>query len=123
MWRAIDNMSKEVQELVQGEAGIDDEEETKPMPTSVNLAKEELILSKELSIPPITPIMRTGPFTWRLAGILEADEEKANVKDSVTSGLPTQESEEGTEASGLSRHPAIPKFKFARSSMAREWWL
>ena len=94
-------MRKEVQELVQGEAGIDDEEETKPMPMSVNLAKEELILSEELSIPPLPPIMRTGPFTWRLARIPEVGDEEAIVKGSVTSALTTQESKEGMEASGF----------------------
>ena len=40
------------------------------------------------------------------------------MKDSVTSRLPAHESDEGIEASGSSRHPIIPKFKFARSSIA-----
>ena len=58
------------------------------MPVSVNLAKEELVLFEEPSIPPLPPAMRTSPFTRWLVGIPEADKEKANVKDFVTSGLP-----------------------------------
>ena len=117
MWLAIDTMSNVIQELVHGEASIDDEEETEPTPVSVNLTEEESVLSEELSIPPLSLVMRTGPFTWWLAGILEADEGKASVKDFVISGLPTQEFEESMEANGLSRHSAIPKFKFTRNSM------
>ena len=40
------------------------------------------------------------------------------MKDSVTSGLPAREHGEGVEASGLSRHPAVPEFKFGGSFMA-----
>ena len=40
------------------------------------------------------------------------------MKDSVTSGLPTQGYGEGVEASGSSGRPMIPEFKFAGSFMA-----
>ena len=41
MWRAIDGMSKDVLELVQRDAGIEDEEDTEPSPAIEHLAKEE----------------------------------------------------------------------------------
>ena len=40
MWRAIDGMSKEIQDLVQRDAGIEGEEETEPIPASEHPAKE-----------------------------------------------------------------------------------
>ena len=40
MWRAIDEMSKDVQELVQRDAGTEDEEDTEPLPVVENPAKE-----------------------------------------------------------------------------------
>ena len=58
----------------------------------------------------------TSPFhtsPW-LAGIPE-EEEKASVKDSVTSGLPAHGHGEGVEASGLTGQLAVPKFKFGGS--------
>ena len=61
------------------------------------------------------PVFST-PSPW-LARILESEEEKASVKDSVTSGLPTRGHGEGVEASGLSGHPAVPEFKFGGSFM------
>ena len=57
------------------------------------------------------------PFPW-LVGIPEVEEKKASVKESVTSGLPTQEHGEGVEASGLTGRPAVPKFKFGGSFVA-----
>ena len=57
----------------------------------------------------------TSPW---LAGIPEAEEEKASAKDSVTSGLPARGHGEGVEASGLTGQPAVPKFKFGGSFMA-----
>ena len=63
MWRAIDNMSKEVQELVQGYVGTKGGEETKPVPTDSNLVEEKLALEAEPSIPPLPQIMKTSPFT------------------------------------------------------------
>ena len=59
-----------------------------------------------------------GPFTCHLARIPEVEEEVASVKDSVTSKLPAQGHKEGMEASGLSRRPTTPEFKFAESFMA-----
>ena len=62
------------------------------------------------------------PFTpspW-LAGVLESKEEKASVKDSVTSGLPAREHGEGVEASGSTRRLAVPKFKFGGSFVASD---
>ena len=41
MWRAIDGMSKDIQELVQRDTGIDEEDDTEPLPIVENPAKEE----------------------------------------------------------------------------------
>ena len=41
MWWAIDGMSKDVQELVQKDAGTEDEKDIEPSSTIENLAKEE----------------------------------------------------------------------------------
>ena len=46
MWRAIDRMSKEIQELFQRDVGTEGGEETKPLPANQNLAKEEPIPAK-----------------------------------------------------------------------------
>ena len=48
--RAIDGMSKEVQEMVQEDACADGGEDTKPMLASVNLAEEEPVPTTESSI-------------------------------------------------------------------------
>ena len=50
MWRAIDRMSKDVEELVQRNVGIEDEEDTEPLPTVENPAKEEPIPTKASTI-------------------------------------------------------------------------
>ena len=52
MWRAIDRMTKEVQELVQGDIGTDGEEETEPVPVTFNLTKEETFVATKTSIFP-----------------------------------------------------------------------
>ena len=77
-------------------------DEDLPAPTATSLWEQPL---------PFTP------SPW-LAGILESKEEKASVKDSVTSGLPTQEHGEGVEASGSTRWPVVPEFKFRGSFVA-----
>ena len=41
MWRAIDGMSKDVQELVQRDAGTEDEEGIEPLPVVENPVKKE----------------------------------------------------------------------------------
>ena len=46
MWRAIDGMSTEVQELVQRDVGIEDEEDIEPSPIVENPAKEEPVPTK-----------------------------------------------------------------------------
>ena len=51
MWWAIDSMSKEVEELVQRDAGTYGREDTKLMPTNVNPAEEEPTPTTESSIP------------------------------------------------------------------------
>ena len=51
MWRIIDSMRKEVQEVVHGDAGTNGGEETEPMLVLVNLAEEEPALVAEPSIP------------------------------------------------------------------------
>ena len=100
--------------MVQRDAGTDGEEETDPWPARTNW-------DEDLPAPSATsswdqPLPST-PSPW-LVGIPEVEEEKANVKDSVTSGLPTREHGEGVEASGLTRRPAVPEFKFGRSFVA-----
>ena len=55
MWRAIDGMSTEVQQLVQRDAGIEDEEDTKPLPIVENPAKEEPIPTETSAIFEPTP--------------------------------------------------------------------
>ena len=45
MWRAIDGMSKDVQELVQKDAGTEGDENTKPTPAIEEPAKEEPALT------------------------------------------------------------------------------
>ena len=97
MGQAMERMSNELQELVQRDAGIEGEEETHPLLVTTNW-------DEDLPAPPATSSLEQLIFsttcTW-LAGIPESKEEKASVKDSVTSGLPTQEHGEVVEASGL----------------------
>ena len=93
-------MRNVIQEVVHWDVGTNGEEEIEPTLASVNLAKEEPVLSKEPSITPTTPVMRISPLNKRLVGIPEADKEKASVKDSVTSRLPAQESKEVMEPVG-----------------------
>ena len=50
MWRAIDGMSKDVQELVQRDAGTENEEDIEPLPLVENPAKEEPILAETSTI-------------------------------------------------------------------------
>ena len=112
MGQALERMSNEVQELVQKDAGTEDEEETDPWPARTNW-------DEDLPAPSATsswdqPLLST-PSPW-LAGIPE-EEEKASVKDSVTSGLPARGHGGGMEASGSIGHPAVPEFKFGGSFM------
>ena len=95
MGQALERMSNEVQELVQKDAGTEDEEEANPWPTRTNW-------DEDLPAPSATsswdqPLLST-PSPW-LAGIPK-EEEKASVKDSVTSGLPARGHGGGMEASG-----------------------
>ena len=48
MWRAIDRMSGEVQELVQRDTSTEGEEETEPLPVVENPAEEELVFSRSI---------------------------------------------------------------------------
>ena len=64
--------------------------------------------------------MNTSLFTWQLAGIPEAKEEIASVKDCVISRLLVQGHSEGVEASGSSRHPITLEFKFGGRFIARD---
>ena len=84
MGQAMERMSNEVQELVQRDGGIDGEEETDLWPATTNwdenLPTPSTTSSWEQPLP-------STPSPW-LARILEVEEEKASVKDSVTSGLP-----------------------------------
>ena len=80
----MERMSNEVLELVQRDGGIDDEEETNPLPVMTDW--DENLLAPSATSSWEQPIPST-PSPW-LARIPEVEEEKANVKDSVTSGLP-----------------------------------
>ena len=76
MWGAIERISKDLQELIQRDAGTDGEDEVDPAPTTINLDVAELVLAK---------IVSTGtPWSWLVD---MPEEEEANVKDSVTLGL------------------------------------
>ena len=48
-------MSKDVQELVQKDAGTEDEEDIEPSPAIEILAKEELVLTKTPAVAQPTP--------------------------------------------------------------------
>ena len=76
-WGAIERISKDLQELIQKDAGTDGEDEEDPVPVTTNLDTAE-------SAPAGTSSIGT-PWSW-LEGIPE--EEESSVKDSVTSGLP-----------------------------------
>ena len=113
MGQTFERMSNKVQELVQKDAGIEDEEETDPWPARTNW-------DENLPAPSATsswdqPLPST-PSPW-LAGIPE-EEEKASVKDSVTSGLPARERGVGVEASGSTGQLVVPEFKFGGSFVA-----
>ena len=102
-------MSNEVQELVQKDAGTEDEEETEPPP-----AVEEPALARTSTVAQPTPA-KTIPARTFLS-ILEED--VVSVKDSVTSGLFAHGSMKGTEVGGSSGHPMTPQFKFGGSFVA-----
>ena len=76
-WEAIERINKDLQELIQKEAGTDGEEETDPAPAATNWYILE-------SPPDGTSSIGT---TWSWLGGIPKEEEP-NVKDSVTSGLP-----------------------------------
>ena len=104
---AIDRMSKELQELVQRDAGTDGEEEAYLVLTSTNLDEEELALGIEASIflPFAASTAGPTPSHWFIPPIPE--EEEVSVKDSVTSGLPSKEQNMGAKASGSGRQPTL----------------
>ena len=102
MGQAMERMSNEVQELVQRDAGTEDEEEAYPLPVTTNC--DENLPTPSTASSWDQPLPST-PSPW-LARIPESEEEKASAKDSVTSGLPTQEYGEGVEASGSTGRPA-----------------
>ena len=85
MGQTMERMSNEVQELVHRDAGIDGEEETDPWPARTNWDEDLPAPSATYSLE--QPVLST-PSPW-LVGIPESEEEKASVKDSVTSRLPT----------------------------------
>ena len=109
MWRAIDGMSKDVQELVQKDAGTEEDEETEPTP-----AVEEPALAETSAIAKPTPEKTVPARTF----FSIPEEDVVSVKDSVTSGLFAHGSMEGMEAGGSSGHPATPQFKFGGSFIA-----
>ena len=67
MWRAIDDISKELQRLVQCDVCTNGGEGTEPMPANVNLDKEELVLVVESSITPTVQYHDNRPYTFYLA--------------------------------------------------------
>ena len=106
MWRAIDGMSKDVQELVHKDASTEEDEDIEPTP-----AIEEPALAETSAIAQPT-LEKTVPVRTFFS-ILEED--VVSVKDLVTPGLLAHGSMEGMEASGSSRHPTAPQFKFGGS--------
>ena len=75
-WGAIERINKDLQELIQKDAGTDGEDGVDPVPAATNW-----------DIPESAPVGKSSigtPWSW-LEGIPE--EEESNVKDSVTSGL------------------------------------
>ena len=117
MWRAMDGMSKEIQELVQREAGTEEEEDTEPTPADADPATREPIPAGTSTIAQ-PPAGETGPARSFFSFIPKED--VVSVKDSVTSGLPAHESLEGTETGGMGGHPATPEFKFAQDHAVKE---
>ena len=109
MWRAIDRMSKDVQELVQKDAGTEEDEDTEP-----TLAVEEPALAGTSAIAQPTPKQTFLALTF----LSTPEEDEVSVKDSVTSGLLAHGSMEGREAGRSSRHPAAPQFTFSGSFVA-----
>ena len=53
MWGPIEGISKELQELVQGDIGTNGEEETELVPMTISLAEKELVPATKTSISPI----------------------------------------------------------------------
>ena len=109
MWRAIDGMSKDVQELVQNEVGTEEDEDTEPTP-----AVEEPALAETSAIAQPTPEKTVPARTF----FTIPEEDVVSVKDSVTSGLFAHGSMEGMEAGRSSGQPAAPQFKFGGSFVA-----
>ena len=97
-------MSKDIQEVVQRDTGIEDEEDTEPLPIVENLAKEEPILTETSTI--TQPIPKKAVPARSFLSIPEED--VVSVKDSVTFGLPVHGSLEGRELGGSSGHPITP---------------
>ena len=106
MWRAIDGMSKDVQALVQKDAGTEEDEDTEPTP-----AVEEPALAGTSAIAQPT-LEKTFPD---LTFFSIPEEDEVSVKDSVTSGLFAHGSMERREVGGSSGHPAAPQFTFGGS--------
>ena len=81
MWRAIDRMSKDVQELIQRDVGTDDEEDRETLPAIENPAKEEPVPTETSTIahPTLEKTVPTGSF------FSIPEEDVVSVKDSVTS--------------------------------------
>ena len=79
MWGAIERISKDVQELIQRDAGTDGEDETDMALVITNLDVAESAPTKTVSI--------GTPWSW-LEGIPK--EEESSVKDSMTFGLPSK---------------------------------
>ena len=92
MWGAIERISKDLQELIQRDAGTNGEDEADPAPMTTNLDATESAPTKTIPI--------GTPWSW-LEG--KPEEEESNIKDSVTSGLPSKWPSVGGEASMSSR--------------------
>ena len=98
-WGAIETINKDLQGLIQKDAGTDGEDEADSASAATNWDIPE-------SAPVGTSSIST-PWSW-LEGIPE--EEESSVKDSVTSGLLLKQPNVGTEASG-SGEPVMPSPK------------
>ena len=80
-------MSKECQELVQGDAGTKGGEDTDPVPITTNLDEGPIPNATPWIAPQFIPlIMEPDNLAFPILR-----EEEASVKDSVTFGLPAKE--------------------------------
>ena len=108
-------MSKDVQELVQKDAGTEEDEDTEPSRQKIWLEEPALAETSAIAQPTPEKTVPARTFFTILKRMWLV------VKDSVTSGLFAHGSMEGMEAGGSSGQPVAPQFKFGGSFVAKSW--